>query len=188
MDVLRIVPFEFNPKEPMKKKDEKKKSKAEVQTSPQNCDCGITVDCRLHRLLEISQQVVTLCKEQERLLQSFLPDGKQVLSFVDHKRRISWVGGSVKLGKKSYQFVKQLWLGENHQVELSELEESVGNKQLEEKGKMPIIPQTFSKLVQDTQENLVEANFPYEIEILKNNASQELEGFRLVSHATREGS
>ncbi|MCL2711168.1 MAG: hypothetical protein FWE95_09840, partial [Planctomycetaceae bacterium] len=73
----------------MKKKDEKKKLKEEVQTSPPNGDSGIAVDHRLQRLLEIRQQMVTLCQEQERLLQSFLPDGKQVLSFVDHKRRIS---------------------------------------------------------------------------------------------------
>ena len=170
----------------MKKKDEKKKLKEEVQTSPPNGDSGIAVDHRLQRLLEIRQQMVTLCQEQERLLQSFLPDGKQVLSFVDHKRRISWVGGSVKLGKKSYQFVKKLWLGENHQVELSELGESVWNKPLEEKEKKPISPPTVSKLVQETQDNLVEANFPYEIETLKNNSSQELEGFRLVFHAARE--
>jgi len=170
----------------MKKKVEKKKLKKEMQTSPQNCGCGITVDSPLHRLLEISQQIVTLCKEQERLLQVFLPDGKQVLSFVDHKRQISWAGGTVKLGKKSYQFVKTLWLGENNQVEFSELEKSVWEKQLEEKEKKPISPLTVSKLVQDTQENLVEANFPYEIETLKNESSQELEGFRLVSHVARK--
>ena len=170
----------------MKKKDEKKKLQEDVQTSPPKSDSGITVDHRVQRLLEIRQQMVTLCQEQERLLQSFLPDGKQVLSFVDPKRRISWVGGSVKLGKKSYQFVKKLWLGENHQVELSEFEASGGNKPLAEKEIMPLIPQAVAKLIQDTQDNLVEAHFPYEIEILKNNSSQELEGFRLVSHAARE--
>ena len=170
----------------MKKKVEKKKLKKEIQMSPQNCDCGITVDNRLHRLFKINQQIITLCKEQERLLQVFLPDGKQVLSFVDHKRQISWAGGTVKLGKKSYQFVKTLWLGENNQVEFSELEKSVWEKQLEEKEKKPISPLTVSKLVQDTQENLVEANFPYEIETLKNESSQELEGFRLVSHVARK--
>jgi len=187
MGISRIVPFRFNPEEPMTKKDEKKKMKKEVQKSPQNCDCEVMVDNRLHQILEISQQVVSLCKEQERLLQSFLPDGEQGLSFVDHKRRISWAGGSIKLCKKSYLFVKTIWLGKNHQVEFSELEESVWNKQLEEKGKIFISLQTVSMLVQHTQKNLAESNFPYEIEPLKNNSNQELEGFRLVSQTDRKG-
>jgi hypothetical protein len=35
-------------------------------------------------------------------------------------------------------------------------------------------------LVRHTQKNLIEANFPYEIEGIKNFSSRELEGFHLV--------
>jgi hypothetical protein len=172
----------------MKKKNEKKEAKGEVQRSPQDCECKVMVESRLHRLIEINRQVVTLCKEQDRLLQSFLPEGDQELSFSDPKRRISWAGGSVKLGKKSYLLVKTIWLSEDHQVEFSELEESTWNKQLEEKGKVFFSPQTISMLVQQTQKNLVEANFPYEIESLKNNSSLGFEGFRLVFQTARKES
>ena len=162
----------------MKKKAKKKKLKVAGQKRAHDGDGEITVDSRLHRLLEIRRQVETLRSEQERLLQSLLPDEEPELSFADHKRRISWAGGSVKLGKKSYQFVKTIWLGENHQVEFSELEESVWKKQLAEK--MFVSLQTVSMLARHTQKNLIEANFPYEIESIKNDSSRELEGFRLV--------
>jgi hypothetical protein len=170
----------------MTKKSKKKKMKLAERKHHQNGDDEIMVDGRLHRLREISHQVESLRNEVERLLQSFLPDKKPELSFVDHKRRISWTGGSVKLGKKSYLFVKTIWLGENHQVEFSELEESVWKKQLDEK--MFISPQTVCMLVRHTQNNLAEANFPYEIESIKNSSSRELEGFRLVSQIARKES
>ena len=170
----------------MKKKAKKKKLRMEKQKNPHNCDNEIVVDNRLHRLLEISRQVEALQSEQERLLQSLLPDGEPELSFADHKRRISWAGGSVKLGKKSYLFVKTIWLGKNHQVEFSEVEESVWKKQLAEK--MFISLQTVSMLARHTQKNLIEVNFPYEIESIKNDSSRELEGFRLVFQFSRKES
>jgi hypothetical protein len=162
----------------MEKKDKKKKMKTKEQKSLQNGVRENVVNTPLCRLLEINRQMESLRTEQERLLQSLLPDGKPELFFADHKRRISWSGGSVKLGKKSYLFVKTVWLGENHQVEFSELEETVWKKQLAEK--MFISLQTVSMLVRHTQKNLTEVGFPYEIESLKNDSSRELEGFRLV--------
>jgi hypothetical protein len=168
----------------MEKKDKKKK----LETNSQSRDHEITIEKRLPRLLEISRQMETLRSEQERLIQSLLPDGDLELYFDDHKRRISWASGSVKLGKKFYLFVKTIWLGKNHQVEFSELEESEWNKQREAKGKMFISQQTVSMLVQHTQQNLAESDFPYAIEPLKNNSSDELEGFRLVAQTTRKES
>ena len=168
----------------MEKKDKKKK----LETNSQSRDHEITIKNRLPRILEISRQMESLRSEQERLIQSLLPDGDLELYFDDHKRRISWASGSVKLGKKFYLFVKTIWLGKNHQVEFSELEASEWNKQREEKGKMFISQQTVSMLVQHTQENLAEAGFPYEIESLKNDSNQELEGFRLVAQTIRKES
>jgi len=172
----------------MEKKDKKKKLQEVAQTSSLNHDYETVVKSRFPRILEISRQINSLCNEQERLIQSLLPDGNLELYFDDNKYRISWGSGYVKLGKKFYLFVKTIWLGKNHQVEFSELEESVWNKQREEKGKMFISQQTIPMLVQDTQKKLEEANFPYEIESLKNNSSQELEGFRLVVQTTRKES
>ena len=140
-----------------KKKDKKKKLKGEEKNCQQSRDCEIMADSRLCRLLEISRQMETLRSEQERLLQSFLPDAEPELFFDDHKGRIRWPGGSVKLGKKSYRFVKTTWLGENHQVEFSELEESVWKKRLKEEIFVPL--QTVAMLVRHTQKNLIEANF-----------------------------
>jgi len=170
----------------VKKKAKKKKLKAKEQKSLHNSDCGGAFDNRVHRLIEISRQVEALRSEQERLLQSLLPDSEPELYFADHKRRISWASGSVKLGKKSYLFVKTIWLGENHQVEFAELEESVWKKQLAEK--IFISLQTVSMLARHTQKNLTEVNFPYEIETIKNDSSRELEGFRLVFPFTRKES
>lgn len=171
-----------------KKKDKKKKLKGEEKNCPESHDRDdeIVTDDRLRRLLEISRQIEALRNEQERLLQSLLPDAEPELTFADHRRRIGWSGGSVKLGKKSFLFVKTIWLGENHQVEFSELEESVWKKQLKEK--MFISLHTVTMLVRHTQKNLIEANFPYEIEPLKKNSSRELEGFRLICRAIRKKS
>ena len=168
----------------MKKKIKEKKLKVKKQKRSYNSDREIVVDSRLHRLIEINRQVETLRSEQERLLQSLLPDAEPELSFADHKRRISWSGGSVKLGKKSYLFVKTIWLGDNHKIEFSVLEESVWGEQLAKK--MFISLPTVSMLARHTQKNLTEANFPYVVETIKNDSSRELEGFRLVYQFARK--
>ena len=139
---------------------------------------GIPVDHRLYRLLEINQEIAALRQEQEKILQSLLPDTMPELFFDDLRRRISWGGGSVKLGKKSYFFVKTVWLGENHQAEFADLEENVWIQNTEKR--MFVDRSTVAMLVRHTRKNLTEANFPYEIESIKNFSSQELEGFRLV--------
>jgi len=175
----------------MEKKDKKKKFQKVEQTSSHihyYDDYESMIKSRLPRILAIGRQIESLRNEQERLIRSLLPDGELELYFDDHKRRISWASGSVKLNKKFYLFIKTIWLGKNHQVKFSELEESVWNKQLEEKGKMFISLQTVSMLLQHAQKKLAKANFPYEIEPLKNNSSHGLEGFRLVAQTIRKGS
>ena len=156
----------------------------------QNDDSGttsvVTPDVRLYRLLEICQQIESLRSEQERLLQSFLPDAEPELFFDDHRHRIGWGNGSVKLGKKSYRFVKRVWQGENHQAEISDVEEIVWKQQLKKKMFVPL--STVAMLVRHTQKNLIEAGFPYEIESLKNFSSRELEGFRMVSRTIKKES
>ena len=142
-------------------------------------DYPITVDGCLRRLLEVNCQMDVLRRELEQIIQRLLsPNVKQELSFDDHRRRIYWSGGSVKLGKKSYLFIKTLWLGECHQAELAELEENVWAQHIETKAF--VARHTVSMLVRHTQKNLTEANFPYKIETVKNFSSQELEGFRLT--------
>lgn len=139
------------------------------------------VDRRIHRLLELNQQMNILCRKQERMIQSLLPDaGPELpeLSFDDHRRRIYWPGGSVKLGKKSYRFVKTIWLGEDHRAEFVELEEAVWLR--EPKTKTFVTRRTVSTLAQYAEKNLTEANFPYRIEVVKNFFSREIEGFSLV--------
>ena len=133
---------------------------------------------RLYRLLEISQEMADLQREQSQILQSLIPGTVPELFFDDQRRRIYWGGGSVKLGKKSYLFVKTVWLGEGHQAEFAELEENVWMRHAETE--MFVDRSTVAMLVRHTQKNLTEANFPYEIEGIKNFSSRELEGFRLV--------
>ena len=164
-------------------KDKKKKTKGKI-TGIQYSE--VTVDVRLHRLLEISHDIESLRLEQERLLQSLQPNAAPELSFDDDRRRIYWDGGSVKLGKKSYRFTKTIWFGENHQADFSEVEENVWKKYLKTAAFVPL--RTVTMLVRHTQKNLTEAGFPYEIETLKNFSSRELEGFRLVSRTVRKKS
>jgi len=138
----------------------------------------ITVDHRLYRLLEINHQIDILREEHGQILQSLLSETKPELFFDDPRRQIHWGGGLIKLGKKSYLFVKTIWLGENHQAELTELEENVWTEHLETETFVDRC--TVSMLVRHVQKNLNEANFPYKIETVKNFLSKELEGFRLV--------
>jgi len=132
----------------------------------------------LHRLLEIIRQISSLCQELQQCLQSLLPETEQELLFNDDRRRIYWDGGSVKLGKKSYLFIKTIWQGENHQAEFAELEENVWMQ--DSKPETFVARRTVSTLVQHTQKNLEEANFPYKIEPIKNFPCRELVGFRLL--------
>jgi len=148
-----------------------------LASTPQVQNCEV-VDSSLHRLLEINQQIDVLRSEQERIVRSLLPDAKPELFFEDHRRRIYWGGGSVKLGKKSYLLVKTIWIGEDHHAEFAEVEENVWLQHADTK--MFVHRCAVAMLVRHTQKNLKEANFPYEIEAVKNFSSRELEGFRLV--------
>ena len=139
---------------------------------------SMTVDGYLRRLLEVNSQMDVLRRELERLVRLLLPDEKPELSFDDLLRRIYWSGGSVKLGKKSYSFIKTLWYGDGHQAEIAELEENVWAQQMATKAF--VARRTVSMLVRHTQKNLTETDFPYKIEPVKNFSSQELEGFRLI--------
>ena len=143
-----------------------------------NCDCAIVANAGVYRLLEIGTQIDALRREQEQITKSLLPDTESELHFNDLRRRVYWAGGSVKLGKKSYLFVKTLWFGKNHQAELGDLEESVWTQRSEMEGF--VARGTISTLVLHTRKNLMEAHFPYKIEVVKNFFSRELEGFRLV--------
>ena len=169
----------------MKDKKKKKYKKADFGILPSSNERS-AIDSCLCRLLEISRQIESLRSEQDRLLQSLLPSAEPELIFDDNRCRIGWQSGSVKLGKKSYRFVKTIWLGENHQVEFSEVEENVWGKQLEKKMFVPL--STVAMLVRHTQKNLTEAHFPYKIESIKNFSSRELEGFRLLSRIARKKS
>jgi len=136
------------------------------------------VNTRLYRLIEIGDQIDALRREQNRIFQSLLPEGEPELFFDDHRRRIYWDSGSVKLGKKAYLFIKTIWFGKERQAEFAELEETVWAPC--PKTKMFVARRTVSTLVHHTQKNLSEVDFPYKIEALKNFSSRELEGFRLV--------
>ena len=125
----------------------------------QNRVYEITADARLYRLLEIGDQIDTLRREQERIVQSLLPEGEPELRFDEQRRRIYWNSGSIKLGKKSYLFVKTIWFGKEHQAELTELEECVWMQHT--KTEMFVARRTVSTLVLHTQKNLSEVDFPY---------------------------
>ena len=146
---------------------------------PRNSENEFAVDGRLYRLLEINQEMAALRCEQEQILKSLLTNSEPELSFDDQRRRIYWEGGSVKLGKKSYLFVKTVWRGENHQAEFAELEENVWLRHAETE-EMFVDRCTVSMLARHTQKNLNEAHFPYLIEPIKNFSGRELEGFRFV--------
>ena len=168
-----------------KKKAKKQSKKAIIDALPSGNSEGMLDSC-LCRLLEISRQIEVLRCELDATLQSLLSDAEPELIFNDNRRRISWGNSSVKLGKKSYRFVKTIWLGENHQVTFAEVEENVWGQQIKKKMFVPL--STVAMLVRYTQKNLTEAYFPYKIEPVKNFSSRELEGFRLVSRIARKKS
>ena len=152
----------------------------------QSRDCHIMGDARFHRLLEIGDQIDALRREQDQIVQSLLPNAEPALLFDDHRRRIYWDHGSVKLGKKSYSFVKTLWHGKDRQADLAELEENVWMQRPEMETFVDLC--TVSMLVRHIQKNLHEANFPYEIESVKHISNRELMGFRLAYCTIRKKS
>ena len=107
-----------------------------------------------------------------------MPATEPELFFDDERRRIYWNGGSVKLGKKAYLFIQTVWLAENHRADFTELEENVWEEQMATGMFVP--RHTVSMLVRHAQKLLIEANFPYKIEPIKNFSTRELEGFQLI--------
>ncbi|MDR1491238.1 MAG: hypothetical protein LBT05_00715 [Planctomycetaceae bacterium] len=82
------------------------------------------------------RRLVTLLAEKDKIIRQTLPKSKNAeipLQFNDSKRTISWLGGSMRLALKSYLLVKTLWNGENHKMDLTEIEEIVWEKELQKK-------------------------------------------------------
>jgi hypothetical protein len=91
------------------------------------------------------------------------------LEFAPDGRTIRWSGGCLKLGSTPCKFVKTLYLAEEQQMEMTDIEEKVWGE-----AEDPTIQQTASNL----RKTLAESDFPYTILNILSRQWQEPENPR----------
>jgi len=118
------------------------------------------------------------------------------LQFDDQSQTVCWLNQSLKLGGKSYLFIKTLWHAPRHRKKTESLEQSVwktrGRKRKRwatvktKKGvrkvrvTTPFVPQNTLKLfLFRLQNRLQSAQFPYKIMPVKDKKSAEIVGHKL---------
>jgi len=149
---------------------------------------------------ELVEQLATLRMQENEIIGQMLSKVEQIevpLQFDDKTHTIQWSGNSLKLGGKSYLFIKTLWLAPGHRQKIENLEQSVWklkeqSRRVSVKTKKGIrkvkvasrfLPQNTLKLfLFRLQNRLRSAQFPYKIvpvKSRKNGIVGEIVGYRL---------
>ena len=149
---------------------------------------------------ELVARLTELRTQENEIIQQMLEGAecpKVPLKFDDKTQTIRWFDNSLKLGGKSYLFIKTLWQAPRHRKKIENLEQSVWkpkeqNRQVAVKTKKGIrnVRVTSRFLSQNTlklflfrlQNRLRTAQFPYKIvpiKIRKNGATGEIVGYGL---------
>ena len=110
------------------------------------------------------------------------------LCFEEDYRTVRWSGGSLKLGHKSWVFIKTLWNGKRHTVSVNKIEREVWvvskrKKRLCKIGKRTIKTDmisrnTFNSFLQRLKKEL-SGKFPYKIIPVKSRETREISAYRL---------
>jgi hypothetical protein len=156
--------------------------------------------------LEIRQQIDELvvklaelrAKENE-MLRQMLSDSEQpevMLQFDDRNKTIMWFDKSLKLGSKSYLFVKMLWYAPRHRKKIESLEQSVWKPKFQKHKRLVAVKtknnlqrvrvasrfisqNTLKLFLFRLQKRLRLALFPYKISPIKDRKSGEIVGYGL---------
>jgi hypothetical protein len=139
-----------------------------------------------HRLL-IDALLSESCSILSSVVVSKLSDDIE-LHFEGDQRTITWNGGCLKLGHKSYVFIKTLWGGNRHTASVDKIERRVwlikqrkkrvvkiGNRTIKTD---TVSRNTFNSFLQRLR-NELRGNFPYKITPIKSRETREIAAYRL---------
>jgi hypothetical protein len=133
------------------------------------------------RIDDLVTELVSLRALENELVQKELPNGsraQQKLAFDETKLTISWLGGSVKLTKVPYRFIKTLWSSDRHRTGIDVIEQNVW--QIEQKNRVFIPRSTICSCVSRTNATLQKAKCPYKIKPSLSRSTREIKGYKLI--------
>jgi hypothetical protein len=123
-----------------------------------------------------------LYAEEREIVRQLLPQGQCAevdLIFDDAKRAILWQGKSYSFGQQKlvYRLVKMLWEGNSHGMEYGYVEDCLYGEENEYDF---ADRHRVCTLVCRTQKELAKADFPYQIETVKDESGHWISGWQLV--------
>ena len=148
---------------------------------------------------ELVEKLAELRKLENELIRQILSDSEQPeipLQFDDKTKIVRWLDRSLKLGGKSYRFLKTLWSAPRHQKKIESLEQSVWKSRGQKKSRQITVKtakgirkvhvssrflsqNTLKLFLFRLQNRLRTAQFPYRITPRKNRISAEIVGYGL---------
>ena len=148
---------------------------------------------------DLVEKLAELRKQENEILRQMLSDTEQPeipLNFDDKSQTVHWFDKSLKLGKKSYLFVKTLWLAPKHRKRTESLEQSVWKSRSRKQSRQVTVRtqngirkvRVVSRFLQRNtlklflfrlQNRLQLALFPYKIVPVKDRKTGEIIGFQL---------
>ena len=148
---------------------------------------------------ELIAQLAGLRAKENAILRQMFHEAEQsdiLLQFDDKCQTIQWFDQSLKLGKKSYLFIKTLWQAPRHRKKTDRLEQSVWKSRSRKKyryvtvktkkgnRKVRIVSQFLSQntlklFLFRLQNRLRSVLFPYKIVPVKNGKDGEIVGYQL---------
>jgi hypothetical protein len=150
---------------------------------------------RLHRrLVELDRLELSLRRKKSKKIRGVPPESK--LIFNVSKRTVTCEGQAVKLGSKSFLFLKTIWDGTNHRADFDTIEQKVwgerGKKiervtEIRRNGLPHRVSQTCEfpnidkqyKQQENTQKVLEKKSLPIKINSFKNPETLQNEGFAI---------
>lgn len=100
------------------------------------------------------------------------------LHFDDTRRTISWQDHNIRLGRKSYLFIKTLWNDKKHRAGIERVERIVF-KVGDGHRKAFLSGNTLRSFVNRLRTELQKQAFPYELKNSRKNSTQEIRGYFL---------
>jgi len=148
---------------------------------------------------ELVEKLTELRALENEVVRQMFSDSEQPeipLQFDDSTKTVRWLDKSLKLGGKSYLFIKTLWNAPRHRKKIESLEQSVWKSKGRKKSRQITVKtakgvrkvnissrflsqNTLKLFLFRLQNRLRSAQFPYKITPLKNRISAEIVGYGL---------
>jgi hypothetical protein len=133
------------------------------------------------RIDALVTELISLRALENELVQKELPNElrtEQELTFDDTKLTVSWLGGSVKLNKVPYCFVKTLWCCKSRRADIDIIERTVWR--IDQKNRIFVPRSTICSCVSRTNTILDKAQCPYKIKANLSRSTREIKGYKLI--------